>query len=68
MITHNTFDFFKTIFSHDIMFLFIATVTHNTSETWYKKLLDMIDLQQQQQIWMSERKVSQGSNLFLEIT
>ncbi|KAL4216328.1 Tight junction protein ZO-2 [Mactra antiquata] len=36
--------------------LFTATVTHNSSETWYKKLLDMIDLQQQQQIWMSEKK------------
>ncbi|XP_052785868.1 tight junction protein ZO-1-like isoform X3 [Mya arenaria] len=36
--------------------LFTATVTHNSSETWYKKLVDMIELQQQQQIWMSEKK------------
>ena len=32
-------------------------VTHNSSDAWYKKLHEMIDLQQQQQIWMSERKV-----------
>lgn len=31
-------------------------MTHNVSDAWYKKLHEMIDLQQQQQIWMSEKK------------
>ncbi|KAK3595448.1 hypothetical protein CHS0354_003441 [Potamilus streckersoni] len=36
--------------------LFTATITHGSSDSWYKKLQEMIDLQQQQQIWMSEKK------------
>jgi hypothetical protein len=35
----------------------LATITHNASESWYKKLQEMADLQQRQQIWMSEKKV-----------
>ncbi|XP_052215342.1 tight junction protein ZO-1-like isoform X1 [Dreissena polymorpha] len=52
----------KKLYEHSIKLdkfyqhLFTATVTHNTTETWYRKLVEMVDLQQQQQIWMSEKK------------
>jgi hypothetical protein len=55
---HNKYDLCNFRVFLTLLYIYIAaTVTHNSSETWYKKLLDMIDLQQQQQIWMSEKKV-----------
>ncbi|XP_033725434.1 tight junction protein ZO-1-like isoform X3 [Pecten maximus] len=36
--------------------LFTATISHNATDIWYRRLLEMVDLQQKQNIWMSERK------------
>ncbi|KAJ8311679.1 hypothetical protein KUTeg_011034 [Tegillarca granosa] len=42
--------------------LFTATISHNSSDIWYRRLLEMIDIQQNQPIWMSERKPDEDIN------
>lgn len=42
--------------------LFTATISHNNTEVWYSRLQEMIHLQQEQQIWMSEHKPEDNVN------
>lgn len=49
-------------FSTLIPLLFTATISHNNTEVWYSRLQEMIHLQQEQQIWMSEHKPEDNVN------
>lgn len=42
--------------------VFTATISHNNTEVWYSRLQEMIHLQQEQQIWMSEHKPEDNVN------
>ncbi|XP_056002906.1 tight junction protein ZO-1-like isoform X5 [Ostrea edulis] len=42
--------------------LFTATISHNNTDIWYQRMLEMIHLQQNQQIWMSEHKPEDNVN------
>ncbi|CAE1291025.1 TJP1 [Acanthosepion pharaonis] len=39
-------------------YLFTGTIIHNSSDSWYRKLKELIEAQQKHQIWMSEKPLS----------
>ncbi|XP_061190159.1 tight junction protein ZO-1-like isoform X3 [Saccostrea echinata] len=42
--------------------LFTATISHNSTDIWYQRMIEMIQLQQSQAIWMSEHKPEDNVN------
>ncbi|XP_029649840.1 tight junction protein ZO-1 isoform X3 [Octopus sinensis] len=43
-------------------YLFTGTIIHNSSDSWYRKLKEMIDFQQKQQIWISEKPLTDSKH------
>ncbi|GAB1606303.1 tight junction protein ZO-1-like isoform X4 [Argonauta hians] len=43
-------------------YLFTGTIIHNSSDSWYRKLKEMIEYQQKQQIWISEKPLTDSKH------